>query len=105
MVIIRRNKCNFATVIRPNKCRDMKRLIINQLISWKENSQRKPLILNGARQVGKTYILKAFGKLHYRNVAYANLDSQKELAKVFEQDFNVTRIILFSTSTSNRNIR
>lgn len=71
----------------------MKRLIINQLISWKENSQRKPLILNGARQVGKTYILKAFGKLHYRNVAYVNLDSQKELAKVFEQDFNVTRII------------
>lgn len=93
MVIIRRNKCNFATVIRPNECRDMKRLIINQLISWKENSQRKPLILNGARQVGKTYILKAFGKLHYRNVAYVNLDSQKELAKVFEQDFNVTRII------------
>ena len=93
MVIIRRNKCNFATVIRSNKCRDMKRLIINQLISWKENSQRKPLILNGARQVGKTYILKAFGKLHYRNVAYVNLDSQKELAKVFEQDFNVTRII------------
>ena len=71
----------------------MKRLIINQLINWKENSQRKPLILNGARQVGKTYILKAFGKLHYRNVAYVNLDSQKELAKVFEQDFNVTRII------------
>lgn len=71
----------------------MKRLIINQLISWKENSQRKPLILNGARQVGKTYILKAFGKLHYQNVAYVNLDSQKELAKVFEQDFNVTRII------------
>lgn len=71
----------------------MKRLIINQLISWKENSQRKPLILNGARQVGKTYILKVFGKLHYRNVAYVNLDSQKELAKVFEQDFNVTRII------------
>lgn len=93
MVIIRRNKCSFAAVIRPNKCRDMKRLIINQLISWKENSQRKPLILNGARQVGKTYILKAFGKLHYRNVAYVNLDSQKELAKVFEQDFNVTRII------------
>lgn len=93
MVIIRRNKCNFATVIHPNRCRDMKRLIINQLISWKENSQRKPLILNGARQVGKTYILKAFGKLHYRNVAYVNLDSQKELAKVFEQDFNVTRII------------
>ena len=93
MVIIRRNKCNFTAVIRPNKCRDMKRLIINQLISWKENSQRKPLILNGARQVGKTYILKAFGKLHYRNVAYVNLDSQKELAKVFEQDFNVTRII------------
>lgn len=93
MAIIHRNKCNFATVIRPNKCRDMKRLIINQLISWKENSQRKPLILNGARQVGKTYILKAFGKLHYQNVAYVNLDSQKELAKVFEQDFNVTRII------------
>lgn len=43
--------------------------------------------------MGKTYILKAFGKLHYQNVAYVNLDSQKELAKVFEQDFNVTRII------------
>ena len=43
--------------------------------------------------MGKTYILKAFGKLHYRNVAYVNLDSQKELSKVFEQDFNVTRII------------
>ena len=82
----------------------MKRLIINQLISWKENSQRKPLILNGARQVGKTYILKAFGKLHYRNVAYVNLDSQKELAKVFEQDFNVTRIIRSLSAFLNINI-
>lgn len=71
----------------------MKRIIMNQLIAWKESLQRKPLIINGARQVGKTYILQAFGRLHYRSVAYVNLEGQSEAARIFEHDFDIARIV------------
>ncbi len=50
----------------------MKRQVYSQLLAWKNDSDRKPLILNGARQVGKTWILKEFGKNEYKNVAYIN---------------------------------
>ena len=65
----------------------MKRLIVEQLVKWKENANRKPLILKGVRQCGKTYILKEFGKDHYENVAYFNFEQDKSLSKVFEEDF------------------
>lgn len=67
---------------------------MNDLIAWKERVDRKPLILLGARQVGKTYILKEFGRQHYDNVAYINCDNN-ELAKgLFEPDYDMQRIIL-----------
>ena len=57
----------------------MKRNVLDELIAWKEKSNRKPLILNGARQVGKTYILQEFGKLYYKHTAYVNVSTQSHL--------------------------
>ena len=80
----------------------MKRLIVEQLVKWKENANRKPLILKGVRQCGKTYILKEFGKDHYENVAYFNFEQDKSLSKVFEEDFDINRII-YELSIISRN--
>ena len=52
----------------------MKRKILSKLIEWKNKKNRKPLIVNGARQVGKTYILKEFGSHYYEKMAYVNCD-------------------------------
>lgn len=71
----------------------MKRLVIDSLIEWKNSVNRKPLILKGVRQCGKTYVLKEFGEKFYKNVAYFNFEQDKSLAKVFENDFNIERII------------
>lgn len=79
----------------------MKRTIIQQLLSWKSSASRKPLILNGARQVGKTYILQAFGKDYYKNVAYVNLDKDKQAAAIWDTDFDVQRIILSLSALLN----
>lgn len=72
----------------------MERTIISKLVSWKERNDRKPLILLGARQVGKTYILKEFGKRYYDNVAYINCDNSEQVMGLFESDYNMQRIIL-----------
>lgn len=66
---------------------------MNKLIDWKNSPSRKPLILKGARQVGKTYILKEFGNLNYQNVAYFNFDHDSNLASLFENTKNPKRII------------
>lgn len=71
----------------------MQRNVLRELIKWKESANRKPLILNGARQVGKTYILKEFGKLYYKKVAYLNCDRNEVLRQVFMQDYDTERII------------
>ena len=55
---------------------------------------RKPLIMNGARQVGKTYILNKFGQLYYKNVAYVNLDKDQQARSIWEKDYDTKRIIL-----------
>lgn len=70
----------------------MERLVYNELLRWKNKSDRKPLILNGARQVGKTWILKEFGKKEYSNVAYINCDEVTEMKTLFS-DFNTDRLI------------
>ena len=57
----------------------LKRFILDELIKWKNSKYRKPLILKGARQIGKTYILKQFGEENYENVAYFNFDHDEEL--------------------------
>ena len=71
----------------------MKRFIIEKLINWKNNKDRKPLILKGARQVGKTYILKEFGKENYNDIAYFNFDHDDGLAELFGNTKDPKRII------------
>ncbi|MGI6222058.1 MAG: ATP-binding protein [Prevotella sp.] len=72
----------------------MERSIIKQLKEWKDSPLRKPLILAGARQVGKTYILKEFGRREYENVAYINCDNNPEVAGLFAEDYDMKRVIL-----------
>lgn len=71
----------------------MKRFVTEKLINWKNSKDRKPLILKGARQVGKTYILKEFGKNNYDNVAYFNFDHDDGLAELFLNTKDPKRII------------
>jgi len=69
------------------------RQIQQSLIDWKNSSNRKPLILQGARQVGKTWLLKTFGKEEFENLAYFNFDEQPELKQFFSASKDVSRII------------
>ena len=71
----------------------MYRKIINDLLKWKNDKNRKPLILRGARQVGKTYIIKQFGSENYEGVAYFNFDHDTELYNLFENSKDPKRII------------
>lgn len=71
----------------------IERDIIINLISWKNSAKRKPLILQGARQVGKTWIMKDFGARYFDDIAYFNFDEQVELKKYFEQTKDVERLL------------
>ncbi len=71
----------------------MKRNIIKSLIKWKNKTDRKPLLLTGVRQCGKTYILKEFGNTYFEDCAYLNFENNPNLKFIFEQDFDVKRII------------
>lgn len=71
----------------------IKREILPKLIKWRDSKNRKPLILQGARQVGKTWALKQFGKIHFENVAYFNFDEQGELKQFFSQTKDVARLL------------
>lgn len=72
----------------------MYRNIIEKLKAWKNSELRKPLILAGARQVGKTYILKEFGKAEYSNVAYVNCDKEAMAKTLFVEDYDIKRIVM-----------
>ena len=71
----------------------MDRHLMTELVRWKESPRRKPLILNGARQVGKTWLLKEFGREHFNAVAYVSLDGNSAARDLFEQDLDPARII------------
>ena len=71
----------------------MKRTHYNALINWKNAPNRKPLILQGARQVGKTWLIKEFGKNEFEQVVYLNFESSERLKSIFSADFDVKRII------------
>ncbi len=71
----------------------MQRFITDKLLKWKDSNDRKPLILKGARQVGKTYILKEFGYKNYENVAYFNFDHDEGLARLFDDTKEPKRIL------------
>lgn len=76
----------------------------NALIEWKNKTNRKPLILAGARQVGKTYILKKFGEQEFQNVAYINCDDNERVKDLFSQDYDMRRIILAIGAITQQNI-
>lgn len=71
----------------------MKREIIHDLIKWKDSKRRKPLIMTGVRQCGKTHILKEFGNQYFENMCYINFEENKKYADIFEYDFDVERIL------------
>lgn len=83
----------------------MKRTIYNELIKWKLSKSRKPLIMYGARQVGKTYILKRFGEKEYSNLVYLNCYKNEMMEKLFEQDADAKRILLGLAALSNQTIK
>lgn len=82
----------------------MYRNIVNELISWKESEGRKPLILLGARQVGKTYVLKRFGNTCFKNVAYINCDNNAKVKDLFVEDYDTERIILAISAITKEKI-
>lgn len=71
----------------------MQRTAIKKLKEWKDKKGHKPLIIEGARQVGKTWLMKEFGKQYYEQVVYLHFDNNPELAAVFEHDYKIPRLI------------
>lgn len=71
----------------------MYRYAIEELYKWKEKKNRKPLIIEGARQVGKTWLMKEFGEKAYSHTVYINFDSNSTMAELFSTDLNIERII------------
>lgn len=71
----------------------MKRTAIAQLTTWKNSQNRKPLVIRGARQVGKTWLMKEFGKQEFKNFVYINFDSNPDMANLFEGSLQIPRLI------------
>ncbi len=71
----------------------MNRLLEERLVAWKNQKDRKPLLLHGARQVGKTWILQSFGRQYYENTIYLNLEATPSSATLFEQDLTKERML------------
>lgn len=82
----------------------MYRTAIEKLIKWKDNPRRKPLIIEGARQVGKTWLMKEFGKQAYADTVYINFDSNSRMAELFASDLDTDRLILGLELYSGRKI-
>jgi predicted AAA+ superfamily ATPase len=82
----------------------MNRFLIREMIVWKNSSNRKPLIIQGARQVGKTWLMKEFGKQEFQQVVYLNFESSSRLKNLFTIDFNIERIITIIEIETNQKI-
>ncbi len=72
----------------------MDRFAIEKLYQWKQDPRRKPMIIQGARQVGKTWLMKEFGRLAYEHTVYINFDANSRMAELFSADLNIERLIL-----------
>ena len=66
---------------------------LKELELWKNSNDRKPLIIRGARQVGKTWIIQEFGNKNYEKVAYINFDGNERMERLFQGDFDIERLI------------
>ena len=82
----------------------MYRKIMSFLEAWKESKHRKPLVLQGARQVGKTYSILEFGRTHYENVAYFNFETNPKLSKTFEENIDPNYLIPILSHISGQTI-
>lgn len=82
----------------------MKRSIYTDLLKWKDSPRRKPLMIYGARQVGKTYILKEFGKREFENLVYINCYKNRSVETLFAEDTNIQRILLGLSALSGEKI-
>lgn len=71
----------------------MERIAIEKLIKWKDSPRRKPLVIEGARQVGKTWLVKEFAQRNYEQLAYVNFEDMKILQNLFVQDFDIPRVL------------
>ena len=91
---VHKNVFNSYFYVQKNVNSTMERLVLQQLKEWKERKDRKPLIVNGARQVGKTWALREFAKREYAKEAYIICRKNELVEQVFKQDFNVERILL-----------
>ena len=83
----------------------MKRNAIEELKKWQADPERKPMVLRGARQVGKTWLMKEFGQNCYDNFVYFNFDEEDELKSIFERNKNPARIIELLSMISGSNIQ
>ena len=72
----------------------MYRTAIEKLLKWKQNKHRKPMIIEGARQVGKTWLMKEFGQQAYADTVYINFDSNSRMAELFASDLDTERLIM-----------
>ncbi len=72
----------------------MYRMAIEKLLKWKESKRRKPLIIEGARQVGKTWLMKEFGRQAYADTVYINFDSNSRMAELFASDLDTDRLLM-----------
>ncbi len=88
-----------------NEMKNMRRSIYNQLLVWKDSPRRKPLMLYGARQVGKTYILKEFGRNEFENMVYINCYKNPPVETLFAEDKDVRRILIGLSALSGQEIK
>ena len=82
----------------------MKRKILNQLVAWKKQKERMPLIVNGARQIGKTFSINEFGEKEFANTVYINLETNPDIRQIFEGDISPMRIVSLIESSTNQRI-
>lgn len=82
----------------------MKRTAIKELIDWKNRPNHKPMIIRGARQVGKTWLMKEFAETNYNDYVYVNFDDNESFSTLFEHDFDIQRIISILEISSGKKI-
>ena len=99
----RQEKCYNTAKTRREKCK-VERIAYKSLINWKNSPQRKPLILRGARQVGKTWLLKEFGRREYTSFVYINCDKEPFAADLF-RDYDIRRILLALEANTGVHVR
>lgn len=80
------------------------RTAMKALEQWKTDIDRKPMVLKGARQVGKTWLMKEFGKSNFKNYVYFNFDEEEELKSIFEKNKNPLRIVELLSMIAARKI-